>query len=262
MRMIPIAIIAAGAALAQQGPDKLVIPITDPAKPKMLRVSMLTGSITVKGAAVKEVTVEVHSRGARETGSKGGMRRIGPSGGEVRAEEIDNTVRISVGHSNQPTDLVITVPRDTSLKLRSTNDGSISAADLEGEFDVNNLNGPVTLSNVSGTVIAHSLNGQVKVTMAKVDPKKPMSFSTLNGDVDVTLPTDTKASVKMKSDNGQILSDFEVTPSEGPRVEGGKRDAKGMYRVAIPRFFHGNINGGGQQIDFTTMNGTIYIRRK
>ena len=44
--------------------------------------------------------------------------------------------------------------------------------------------------------------------------------------------------------------------------EGGKRDSGGRYRVSISRFFHGTIKGGGQQIEFTTMNGTIHIRKK
>jgi hypothetical protein len=45
-------------------------------------------------------------------------------------------------------------------------------------------------------------------------------------------------------------------------LEGGKRDAGGKHRVSLSRFFHGTINGGGQQIEFTTMNGTIHIRKR
>ncbi len=43
-----------------------------------------------------------------------------------------------------------------------------------------------------------------------------MSFSTMNGDVDVTMPGDVKARVKLKSDNGEIYSDFEVRPGSQP----------------------------------------------
>jgi len=38
---------------------------------------------------------------------------------------------------------------------------------------------------------------QVNVNLDRVTPDKPMSFSTLNEDIDVTLPPDTKATVKM-----------------------------------------------------------------
>ena len=35
-----------------------------------------------------------------------------------------------------------------------------------------------------------------------------MSFSSLNGTVDVTLPSDVKAKLMMKTNNGEIWSDF------------------------------------------------------
>ncbi len=255
------ALLLAAAACAQE-PQKLTIPLTDPAKPVTLRVGMQAGSITVKTHTGKDVVIDVQNRGARREQPKTGMRRIGPTGGEVRAEELDNTVRVSVSHASVPTDLVILTPPNASLKLTTMNDGEIAVDGVSGEIDANNMNGPVTLNNVSGSVIAHSMNGKIKVTMDRVDARKPMAFSTMNGEVDVTLPADLKANVKMKSDNGEILSDFEIVQTPVAQTEGGKRDASGRYRVAISRHFQGTINGGGQQIEFTTMNGTIHIRRK
>ena len=56
----------------------------------------------------------------------------------------------------------------------------------------------------------HALNGKVLVTLDKVTADKPMSFSSLNGDIDVTLPADMKARVKLKTDNGEVYSDFDI----------------------------------------------------
>jgi hypothetical protein len=42
-------------------------------------------------------------------------------------------------------------------------------------------------------VVAHSMNGKVVVSLNTVMPDKAMSFSTMNGDVDVTLPASVKA---------------------------------------------------------------------
>ena len=65
--------------------------------------------------------------------------------------------------------------------------------------------------NVSGVVVAHSLNGEVLTQMDKVTPDKPMSFNTLNGNIDVTLPMTVKAKVNMETQNGAIYIDFAIS---------------------------------------------------
>ena len=131
-------------------------------------------------------------------------------------EEEDNVVSVSTGPLGHAVDVSLQVPTATSLKL-SCVDGSIVVAKVEGEIEVNNLNDPVTLTNVSGVVVAHSVSGEVVTQMDKVTPDKPMSFSTLNGDIDVTLPPQTKANVKLESQNGNIYSDFEIGFDKAPR---------------------------------------------
>jgi DUF4097 and DUF4098 domain-containing protein YvlB len=75
--------------------------------------------------------------------------------------------------------------------------------------DTDTLNGHTELTGISGTVVAHTLNGPIHVTMDRVDPSKPLSFSSLNGVIDVTLPADVKANVKFKTMRSDIYSDFE-----------------------------------------------------
>jgi DUF4097 and DUF4098 domain-containing protein YvlB len=90
-----------------------------------------------------------------------------------------------------------------------------------------------------------------------------MSFSSLNGDIDVTLPGDVKARVKLKTDNGAVYSDFEVAVDASSRqpVVQENRSGKGKYRVQFDRAMYALINGGGPEIQFTTFNGNIYLRK-
>jgi DUF4097 and DUF4098 domain-containing protein YvlB len=144
------------------------------------------------------------------------------------------------------------------------NDGDIYVEQVDGEIDANDLNGKITLKNVGGSVVAHSLNGAVVVTMDRVDPGKPMSFSTMNGDIDVTLPESVKANVRLKTDNGEIYSDFDVRLDSGGRIvqnESG-RQHDGTYHLRFDRSLRGTINGGGPEFQFTSFNGQIYIRKK
>jgi DUF4097 and DUF4098 domain-containing protein YvlB len=95
----------------------------------------------------------------------------------------------------------------------------------------------------------------------KVTPDTPMSYSTYNGNIDVTFPATLKATLKMKTDRGEIYSGFDVDfKSSGP-IE--KKDIKsGVYKVTIDEWKRGEINGGGSEITMKNYNGDIYVRRK
>jgi hypothetical protein len=270
---IAILFLCAGALLAQDGVEKATVPLKDPARPVRIQASLMSGGITVRGADVKEVLVEAHSRGQRGERDRHerhperaeGMKRLDlPGNAGLDVVEDDNVVTIKTSSMNQPSDLVITVPRRSSLRLKCMNDGDIQVEQVDGEIDANNLNGKITLKNVSGTVVAHSLNGAVFATLDRIDAGKPMSFSTLNGDIDVTLPPTLKANVRMKTDNGEIYSDFEVKLIAGTSVEGSNsgRQPDGSYHLRFDHALRGTINGGGPEFQFTSFNGQIYIRRK
>ena len=67
---------------------------------------------------------------------------------------------------------------------------------ISGEIEIDNTNGNVTANHISGSAILHALNGKVLATLDKITPDKAMSFSSLNGDIDVTLPADTESQGK------------------------------------------------------------------
>jgi DUF4097 and DUF4098 domain-containing protein YvlB len=130
--------------------------------------------------------------------------------------------------------------------------------------DANDLNGKIRLTNISGSVIAHSLNGSITVSMNRVDPGKPLSFSTLNGGIDVTLPADLKANLKLRADNGDIYSDFDIKFDAGssrPITENAS-GKDGKFRVKFDKTIYGTLNGGGAEVSFITNNGRISIRKK
>jgi hypothetical protein len=186
-----------------------------------------------------------------------------PGNSGLDVVEQDNLVTIKTTSWNRRGDLVITVPRHSSLQLKTMNDGSIEVDQVDGEIDADALNGKITLRNVSGSVLAHALNGEILATLDQVDPSKPMAFSTLNGDIDVTLPDNVHANVRMKTDNGEIYSDFDVRLGSGPQItsDSGQRH-DGAYRFHMDRTLRGTINGGGPEYKFTSLNGQIFIRKK
>lgn len=267
MKTIPAFLICL-AALGQESPNRITVPFSDASRPRVLSASLTQGCLTVEGYDGKDVIIQTNERQSGShprhvpTGAEG-LKRIEPAGMGLTVEEENNTVRIHSNFGNTG-DMLVRVPFATSLKLKCMNGGDLKVSHITGEVELSNLNGGVWATNVSGSILAHSLNGKVMVTLDRVNPGKPMSFSSMNGDVDVTLPADTRANVKMKSDNGDIYSDFEVKLSptaNAPVVEDGRAHG-GKYRVKIDKTTSGSINGGGPDFDFKTFNGNVYIRKK
>jgi DUF4097 and DUF4098 domain-containing protein YvlB len=248
---------------AQNSPDRVSVNLSDPARPAFVKASMVNGGITVKAYDGKEVIVEARSRNEERERPSGGPKRLNISTTGLSVEEENNEVRIGTESYARTIDLTISVPTHTSLKLRAVNDGDIVVTGVDGEIDVDDVNGAVTLNNISGSAVAHALNEHVHVTFTKVNPQKPMAFSSLNGDIDVTFPADVKANVSIRSDRGDVFSDFDVQlQASAPKqeVEDG-RGKGGKYRVRIDKTVHGTINGGGPEYQFTNFQGQIYIRK-
>lgn len=252
---------------AQEG-ERVVVPARSSSRPRVVNVSSMGGSITVKAYEGKEVIVEAKNGTDRarrnERTTSDGLKKLelpGRSGLEV--EEEDNAITVRVRPTGNA-DLLITVPVNTSLNLKCTNCGGIEVDGVNGELEANNLNGKIHMTNVSGSVIAHSLNGSVTVSMNRVDSAKPLSFSTLNGSLDVTLPADLKANLKLRADNGDIYSDFDIKFDAGsskPLTE-NSNGKDGRYRVKFDKTIYGTLNGGGQEVSFITSNGRVSIRKK
>ena len=255
--------LGAGRTLAQTGGDKIPVTLSDPSRPARVKVSMVNGGITVKAYEGKEVVVEAHARNHENSRNEGGPKRLAISTTGLSVEEENNEVNVNTESYMRAIDVTVSVPVHTSLKLRAVNDGDIVVTGVNGELDVDDINGAVTLNNVSGSVVAHALNGHVYATLTRVEPQKAMAFSSLNGDIDVTFPADLKANVSIRSDRGDVFSDFDVqlkAASSQPVVEDG-RGHGGKYRVKIDKTIHGTINGGGPEIQFRNFQGKIYIRK-
>jgi len=246
------------------GADRVSVKLSDPARPALVRAGLINGGITVKAYEGAEVVVEARARNRDREPARAdsNMKRIVVSSTGLSVEAENNEVHVSTESHMRAVDLTISVPVHTSLKLSAVNSGDIVVTGVDGELDVNDVNGSVTLNNVSGSAVAHALNGRLFATFSRVN-QKPMAFSSLNGDIDVTFPADLKANLTLKSDRGEILSDFDVQlqASAPQQIVEDDRGHGGKYRVRIDRAVHGTINGGGPEYQFTNFNGGIYIRK-
>ncbi|MEP6715629.1 MAG: DUF4097 family beta strand repeat-containing protein [Terriglobia bacterium] len=245
--------------------QQIKVPLSSPGQPATVKVSLMNGSIAVTAGAAGEVVVEASGRAARERADvPTGMHRLDVSSAGVEAREDHNVVSIDGGTYSGSSNLAIQVPPNCSLQLKSMNGGHIEVTGINGEIEASNLNGAVALKNVSGSAVVSSQNGDITVSMDKVTPNKPMSFTTMNGRIDVTIPGDTKARLRLKTDHGEVFSDFDVKmePDTSKPIVEENRGQGGKYRIRMDKNVYGSINGGGPELRFETMNGSILIHKK
>jgi hypothetical protein len=246
-----------------QTSNEFTVPLTDPAKRGKLKAVINSGSITVKGTARKDVLVKYSTHDGEEerNQTKNGLRRIGGGGMDLEVTENGNTVTVHSGSWSNKLDLEIEIPTGMDVDMKTHNDGDLMVANLNGEATLTNHNGEITALNMSGSVIATTYNGEIKVSLDNVKEGAPMSFTTYNGDVDITFPAAMKATLKMKTEHGDIYSDFDVSFKNSGPVQKTDKQA-GVYKVVIDEWKRGDINGGGPEVTLRNYNGDIFVRKK
>ena len=253
-------------AAASQPPadDQVTVPFSDPSRPGLIDVSLVHGSITVRGANRKDVRVT--ARPGADRPSRGldpdatGLRRI-PQAAGFRISEESNRIKISADRPNRGMTFEIEVPSRSNLRLSTVNGGDILVENIDGDLDVSNTNGGITLNGVAGSVNAGTTNGDVRATMTRVTAEKAMAFTSLNGRVDVTLPPATKANLRLRSDRGDVYSDFDVQLAPSSPTVQEDRGSNGRYRISRNRSIVGAINGGGPEFEIRTFNSNVYVRK-
>ena len=156
-------------------------------------------------------------------------------------------------------DFTIRVPRDAAIRLCTINGGDVMVNGTRGDFDVTNVNGPVEMNQVAGSGRAHTVNGGVKVSFIS-NPKAPSSFKTVNGNVDVSFLDGFGADFAMKTFNGGLFTDFETQPlAAAAPAATERRNGKFVHRVN--EFTRVRVGGGGPEMKFETLNGSVRARR-
>jgi len=252
-------------ASQQRSADQVTVPLSDPSRPGVIEVSLVQGSITVRGTNRKDVLVtprpdtDTDRRSRRSDPDATGLRRIPQTAG-FRITEESNRVKVSSDNPNRSIAFEIEAPARTNLTLSTVNGGEILVENVEGELTVSNINGGITMNGVAGSVMAGTTNGNVRATLTRVAAQKEMAFTSLNGTVDVTLPPTTKANLRLRSGNGEVYSDFDVQLAPSAVVQ-ENRSSNGRYRIGRNRSIVGAINGGGPEFELRTFNSNVYVRK-
>lgn len=259
------------AVLRAQDSGEFTVPFSNPSGPMKLMVDIKTGSIKVKGTARKDVLVKYssekddddddHDRDHDRKSSRDGLKKISSGTMNLEASEFQNTVKVNSDNWSAKIEVTIEVPSTINMKVKTYNDGDLDISNITGTVELINYNGAIAATGISGTVVAETYNGDIKIVYDKLTPDAPLSYANYNGDIDLTFPAGLKASLKLKTKQGEIYSGFDAQVQKSAPVT--KTESKtGVYKVQIDDWVKVDINGGGPEISVQTYNGDIYLRKK
>jgi DUF4097 and DUF4098 domain-containing protein YvlB len=165
-------------------------------------------------------------------------RKYGRSGGFFNWIFDGSTSSYSVSYE-------LRVPRRFDVNLESTN-GNVEAREIDGRIRMETTNGKINASGIRGMVRCSTTNGSIVVRLDQVTDNDEMTFKSTNGSIKLYLPESYSGFVDLKTTNGRIDSEFDITE---------KYDSDKRKRI------RGMIGNGDGSVTCKTTNGGIDLIR-
>ncbi|HEX6558614.1 MAG TPA: DUF4097 family beta strand repeat-containing protein [Longimicrobiales bacterium] len=151
--------------------------------------------------------------------------------------------RMNTNRNDTRVDFEVRVPRGVQFTGRTIN-GAVRATGMTGLTIGTTVNGDVRIAT-TGLARASTVNGAIDARMGQASWTDELSFSTVNGSIDLAFPESLNAEVEASTVNGSISTDWPLTVT-------GKWG---------PKRVHGRIGSGGRDLTLSTVNGSIALKR-
>jgi hypothetical protein len=157
----------------------------------------------------------------------------------------DHTFWNDTWHDNPASvEYTLTVPRQARLDAIKLVNGGLELRGLAGEVRASCVNGRVDAKNLTGRAELKTVNGELEAQVEQLGASS-LRFSSVNGMVRVTLPSDASAEISARTISGGISNDF------------GLETARHQF---VGHSLHGELGSGGTRVELSTVNGSIEIR--
>ncbi len=219
-----------------------------------LQVKNVNGSVRAELAAVPNVEVTAHKSARRSDVSTVRIEVVPTSDGVTICTVYpgdDGTCENGRGHHSDrndhdndvTVDYVVKVPAGVKFSGHTVN-GAMTVKGLRSDVNATNVNGNIKV-DTTGLVRANTVNGSIEAVMGSANWSDSLSFTTVNGSIDLTMPASTNADVQASTVSGNLQSDFQLT-------------VNGTFE---PRNMHARIGAGGKALKLSTVNGAITLHQ-
>lgn len=150
------------------------------------------------------------------------------------------------GSHNNPASVeyTLTVPRTARLDEVKLINGSLDVTGVSGEVNASCINGRLEAHNLAGRARLSTINGRLDARFDQLAGRS-VELSSVNGSVELTIPSDSKAELEASTVSGEINNDF------GLHVN---------HHQFVGHDLRGELGTGGTHIKLENVNGRIEIR--
>jgi DUF4097 and DUF4098 domain-containing protein YvlB len=149
------------------------------------------------------------------------------------------------GSRNNPASVeyTLTVPRAAKLDEIKLINGRLDVNGVSGEVNASCINGRLEARNLAGRARLSTINGRLEATFDQLAGHS-VQLNSVNGSVDLTIPSDSKAEIEASTVSGGINNDFGLHVNNHHFVGHDLR---------------GELGSGGTRIKLANVNGRIEV---
>jgi hypothetical protein len=204
-----------------------------------LKLHNFSGTVTITGAEVQNVTIDAVRRATRERldrikldiQSDGTTVVIEANKKDPGAEHLENNV--------VETDFEIQVPRDARLDV-DVFSSEVTIGGVNGRLDVKSFSGGLHLNDVAAPSKAKTFSGAIDLQLAGHVSQPELDLETFSGGIELGMPGGAGAAVEMSTFSGEINSDVPlVVQSKSRRELKGDIGQPGSGRLKLKTFSGG-----------------------
>jgi len=164
----------------------------------------------------------------------------------IRTKYRDHDLTFNRGsHDNPPSvEYTLTVPRTARLDEIKLINGALDVTGVTGEVHASCINGRLEAHNLSGRAELSTINGHLDARFDQLAGSS-INLNSVNGSVELTIPSDSKAEIEASTVSGGIDNDF------GLHVN---------HHRYVGHDLRGELGSGGPRIKLENVNGRIEIR--
>jgi DUF4097 and DUF4098 domain-containing protein YvlB len=205
----------------------------------------INGAVHITAWDRNEVKVDAVKRAHDEDRLKDMEIRVNANSNSISIETHyrDRHEGSSENHQNPGSvEYTLTVPRKAQLDEIKLINGSLEVAGVQGQVRASCINGRLTARALGGEARLATVNGKLDANFERA--LASLELSSVNGSIDLTLPSDAKASIEANTVSGGIDNDFGLHAND--------------HRF-VGHDLRGELGGGGTEIKLNNVNGTIDI---
>lgn len=188
---------------------------------KRVVIFSASSNLTIEGVAGTEVIVESDKQEKEFPDEAQGLKIVSPGGATdntgigANVQVEGNTLKIRLPKSKYYGNFVVKIPKDLNVSLKENGNsyGKWFISGMKGEVEAETSYSTLNIKNVSGPIVARGGYGKIYVEYDQLSQSRPNSISA-SGAVDITLPADAQANLKVQATFADFFTDFDIAPAK------------------------------------------------